>query len=130
MVGTARRAVRGCFWPERSPRRGDPAFPLPPSLTHYKKFIHPLDNFDTKLYDPPQTMWHTPDNIRSRELEPPFPKRRSQNPCLEFAPGLHDRITLGRPANHVQTSLFSPRNSWQTIPNSVFPNSELVGVIM
>src|ERR1017187_8168261 len=29
VVGTARRAVRRCFWPERSPRRGDPTFPIP-----------------------------------------------------------------------------------------------------
>ena len=38
MVGTARRAVREWFLPERSPRRGDPTFSGPPSLTHYGKF--------------------------------------------------------------------------------------------
>ena len=35
MVGTARRAVRRWFLPERSPRRGDPTPTRPPSLTRY-----------------------------------------------------------------------------------------------
>jgi hypothetical protein len=43
MVGTARRAVRSCFLPERSPRRGDSTLTRPPSLTRYDKSVLPVD---------------------------------------------------------------------------------------
>src|SRR5580704_10690495 len=39
----------------------------------------PLDNFVTKSYPPSQTMWDTPRNVRSRESQPPFPRRRNRH---------------------------------------------------